>query len=326
VVLTGLFMVRFPKVPAVPSPVVGYVVPDSAAAKAGVQEGDRIVQIGDTADPVWEDIAMKEATSAGHPLSVWIERNGERKLVAVTPTLDAKTGTGFAGWAEESEIEIASVLSDKPAGKVGLKPGDTLISVNGEPVRSTPKLREVITSTGGKPVLLEYSRNGQKHTVTVTPAMTSSEGADRWMIGVSLQPRLVFVSLSMPQALVQSLKYNVKNATFIYQFLRGVVERRMSPKSAAGPIGIAQMSGEAAREGVASYLGLAAALSLNLAIVNLLPVPILDGGVILLLLIEIFMRRDLSLRVKEAALKLGFVFLMVVVAFAIYNDISKLAG
>ena len=156
--------------------------------------------------------------------------------------------------------------------------------------------------------------------------MSNGEGADRWIIGVLLSPRVQFVSLPLPQATVESLKYNLKNATFIYQFLRGVVERRMSPKSAAGPIGIAQMSGEAAREGPAAYLGLASMLSLNLAIVNLLPVPILDGGVILMLLIEIFMRRDLSLRVKEAALKLGFVFLMGVVAFAIYNDISKLAG
>jgi regulator of sigma E protease len=326
VVLTGLFMVRFPKVPSVASPAIGYIVPDSAAAKAGLHDGDKIVQIGDTVDPTWEDITMKEATSAEHPLSVWIDRNGERKMVNVTPILDPKTGTGFAGWAEESEIEIASVLPDKPAAKVGLKPGDTLLSVNGAPVRSTPKLREVITATGGKPVELVYSRNGQKNSVTVTPAVTSADGPDRWMIGVSLEPRMVFVSLSLPRALVESLRYNIKNATFIYQFLRGVVERRMSPKSAAGPIGIAQMSGQAAREGAATYLGLAAALSLNLAIVNLLPVPILDGGVILLLLIEIFMRRDLSLRVKEAALKLGFVFLMAVVAFAIYNDISKLAG
>jgi regulator of sigma E protease len=326
VVLTGLFMVRFPKIPTTPSPVVGYVVPDSAAAKAGIREGDQIVQVADAYNPTWEDIVMKEVASAGHPLNVWIVRNGERKRVDVTPVLDAKTGAGFAGWGEESEIEIASVLPDKPAAKAGLKPGDIVVSVNGAPVRSTPKLREIVTSTAGKPVEVAYLRDGKPETVTVTPTMSALEGADRWMIGVSLQPRVVFVSLSLPQALVESVKANVKSATFIYQFLRGVVERRMSPKSAAGPIGIAQMSGEAAREGPTAYLGLAAMLSLNLAIVNLLPVPILDGGVIVLLLVEMFMRRDLSLRVKEAFLKLGFVFLMAVVAFAIYNDISKLAG
>ena len=107
-VLTGLFMVRFPKIPTSPSPEIGYVVPDSAAAKAGLHEGDRIVQIGDTVNPTWEDINMKEVASAGHPVSVWIVRNGQRKLVPVTPVLDPKTGAGFAGWGEQTDIEIAS--------------------------------------------------------------------------------------------------------------------------------------------------------------------------------------------------------------------------
>ena len=98
----------------------------------------------------------------------------------------------------------------------------------------------------------------------------------------------------------------------------------MSPKSAAGPIGIAQMSGEAAREGAATFFGLMAAVSLNLAIFNLVPIPILDGGVMLMLLVEMLMRRDLDLRVKEAVVKVGFVFLMVVVMFVLYNDISKI--
>jgi regulator of sigma E protease len=285
-----------------------------------------MVQIGDTSNPTWEDIAMKEIVSAGHPLSVWIERNGERKLVTVTPVLDPKSGAGFAGWGGESEIEIAGVLPDKPAAKAGIKAGDIVLSANGQRVRSTPKLHDIITGSNGKPVQIEYSRNGQLGNVAITPTQSAVEGADKWMIGVSLEPRVVFVSLSLPQALVESVKQNAKSATFIYGFLRGIVERRMSPKSLAGPIGIAQQSGEAAREGPTAYLGLAAMLSLNLAIVNLLPIPILDGGVILVLLVEMFMRRDLSLRVKEAALKLGFVFLMAVVAFAIYNDISKLAG
>jgi regulator of sigma E protease len=325
-VLTGLFMVRFPKIPTTPSPVVGYVVPDSAAAKAGVHEGDQVVQIDDKSNPTWEDIGMKEVASAGHALSVWIVRDGERRKVTVTPVLDPKSGAGFAGWAEESQIELASVLPGKPAAKAGLQEGDIVVSVDGKAVWSTPKLHDIISNNGGKPVEIVYSRNGQTAKTTVQPELTKSDGSDKWMIGVSLQPRVVFVSLAFPQALTESVRQNVKSAGFIYEFLRGIVERRMSPKSLEGPIRIAQLSGEAARQGPAVYLGLAAMLSLNLAIVNLLPIPILDGGVILLLLVEMFMRRDLSLRVKEAALKLGFVFLMGVVAFAIYNDISKLAG
>ena len=128
------------------------------------------------------------------------------------------------------------------------------------------------------------------------------------MIGVKLQPKVVLVSLPFPQALAESVRENAKNATFIYQFLRGVAERRMSPKSLEGPLRIVQISGEEAREGAIPYLGLMAGLSLNLAVVNLLPIPILDGATIFMLMVEMFMRRDLSLRVKEAAFRLGFVF------------------
>jgi regulator of sigma E protease len=325
-VLTGLFMVRFPKIPSSPSPEIGYIVPNSAAAKAGLNEGDRIVQIGDSANPTWEDIYVKEVASAGHPLSVWIVRNGERKLVTVTPVLDPKTGAGFAGWGEQSEIEIASALVDSPASKAGLKPGDIMVSVDSQPIHSTPKVHDIINRDGGKPVDIVFSRNGKLMTAHLTPAMSENGGTKEWLIGVKLQPKVVLVSLPFPQALSESVRENAKNATFIYQFLRGVAERRMSPKSLEGPLRIVQISGEEAREGPIPYLGLMAGLSLNLAIVNLLPIPILDGATIFMLILEMFMRRDLSLRFKEAAFRLGFVFLMAVVAFVLYNDISKLAG
>lgn len=325
-VLTGLFMIRFPKIPASPSPEIGYIVPNSAAAKAGLHEGDRIVQIGDTSNPNWEDINLKEIASAGHPLNVWIVRNGERKLYTVTPVLDPKTGAGFAGWGEPSEIEIASALPGSPAAKAGLRTGDIMVSVDGQPIHSTPKVHDMISGNGGKPVDIVFSRNGKLMTAQLTPALSKNGGGKEWMIGVSLQQKVVFVALPLPQALVESVRENVKSAGFIYQLLRGIAERRMSPKSVYGPIGIVQISGEEAREGAIPYLGLMAALSLNLAVVNLLPIPILDGGTIFMLLVEMFMRRDLSLKVKEAAFRLGFVFIMAIVAFVIYNDISKLAG
>jgi regulator of sigma E protease len=324
-VLTGLFMVRFPKIPTSPSPEIGYIVPDSAAAKAGLHEGDRIVQIGDTANPTWEDIEMKESASADHALSIWIVRNGERKLVPVTPALDPKTGAGFAGWGEQTDIEIGNVLAKSPAAKAGLQTGDIVVSVNGQAIHSN-KVHDIINKSGGQPVDIVFSRAGKVMTASLTPTMSENNGAKEWMIGVVLQSRVVLVSLPFPQALSESVRWNVKNATFIYQLLRGIAERRMSPKSVQGPIRIVQMSGEEAREGPIAYFALMAGLSLNLAVVNMLPIPILDGAAIFMLIVEIFMRRDLSLRVKEAAFRLGFVFLMAVVAFVLYNDISKLAG
>ena len=198
--------------------------------------------------------------------------------------------------------------------------------MDGQPIHSTPKVHDIVNSNGGKPVDVVYSRNGQLITSHLTPAISNDNGTKEWLIGVKLQPKVLLVSLPFPEAFSASIRENAKNATFIYQFLRGVAERRMSPKSLEGPLRIVQISGEEAREGIIPYLGLMAGLSLNLAVVNLLPIPILDGATIFMLLVEMFMRRDLSLRVKEAAFRLGFVFLMAVVAFVLYNDISKLAG
>jgi regulator of sigma E protease len=325
-ILTGMFMIRFPKVPNPTDPVIGYLQPGSAAANAGLRAGDKIVQIDDTIDPTWEDVAIKELASAQHQLYVWVDRGGQKQRFIVTPTLEAKEGTGNAGWDLQNQVLVADVIPGMDAAKVGLRAGDILKSVNGEPIGNIQMLLETITANAGKPAQLEYIRDGKSSTVTVTPSKSTSEGQVRWMIGVQLKSPVVFTKLPFPEALAESVRQNAKTATLIYEFLRGIVERKMSPKSLQSPIGIAQASGAAARQGATAFFGLMAMVSLNLAVVNMLPIPILDGGVILMLFVEMLMRRDLSLKVKETVFKLGFVFLMAVVAFAIYNDISKLAG
>jgi regulator of sigma E protease len=197
------------------------------------------------------------------------------------------------------------------------------VRVDGRPIRSTLRLREVIDQTNGKPLDVVYLRNGQTHQVTIAPVKLENDGEKRWMIGVELEVREI-VKLPFPQAVAESVRQNVQNARLIVKFLEGIVERRMSPKTLEGPIRIAQLSGDAARRGPGMFTDLMATVSLNLAIFNMLPVPILDGGVILLLLVEMLMRRDMDLKVKEAVVKAGFVFLMVVVVFVIYNDLSKI--
>jgi len=324
VLLTGLFMVRYPKIPVVNSPVVGYVEENSAAAKAGIREGDRVVQVDDTVSPTWEDIAMKEIASAARPLHVAIERDGKRELRTVTPEFDPRHGIGRAGWSEEEEVQIADLSPGKPAEAAGLKIDDLLVSVNGQRIRGRSKLHEVIKATSGAPIELVYKRAGEDHKVTLTPAKGVIEGQERMMIGVSLETRMVITKLPFPEAFRESIRTNVKSAGMIYQFLQRIVEQKMSAKSLEGPVGIARLSGAAAREGAMAFVGLMAMVSLNLAIFNLLPIPILDGGVILLLLVEMVLRRDLSLQVKEAVIKVGFVFLMAVVVFVLYNDITKI--
>ncbi len=324
--VTGMYMVRFPKVPAsAREAVVGYILPGSPAAQAGIKDGDRITVIDGTKNPNWEDIEMKELSSGGRTIDVRIDRNGHEFWTKVTPKLDERDGVGQAGWQAEGEVEIANVQPNMPAAKAGLRAEDALLRANGQPLRSLHRLQEIIEAADGKPVEIDYQRGEIVHKAIVQPVYTKQGGAaSRWMIGVFLQPRMIMTRLALPDALRESVQQNIKSASLIYQFLKGLVERRMSPKSLTGPIGISRLAGQAAREGAGPFIGLMAMVSLQLAIFNLLPIPILDGGVILMLLLEMIMRRDLSLRVKEAVFKLGFVFLMAVMAFAIYNDIAKM--
>jgi regulator of sigma E protease len=325
--LTGLYMVKYQKVVDADSgAVIGAVTPATPAAKAGIQEGDRIVKLGSRRNPTWDDIILKEVESAARPMQVTIERNGKEFDTAVTPVLDERTGVGSAGWSEKGEVQLGPVTSGMPAQKVGLQQGDLILSAAGHPMHATVRFHEVIRGSGGKPVSIEFQRNGKPMQVTVQPVWSGADGQPRWVIGAYVEPKLNIVTsrLSLPDALRESVQENVRSTGLIFRFLEGIVERRISAKSLAGPVGIAQMSGQAAKQGPAAFIMLMSMVSLNLAVINLMPLPILDGGSVVMLIIEMVMRRDMSMSVKEAVFKVGFVFIMMLVAFVLYNDITKI--
>jgi regulator of sigma E protease len=325
--LTGLYMVKYQRVSdADMQAIIGHVVPDSPAAKAGIQDGDRIVRLDGKDNPNWEDVGLKEIAGAYRPMHLTIERNGARFDTVVTPTLGERSGVGFAGWDERGQVQLGSVEPGMPADQAGMKKGDLLIEVNGTPIHSQFKFQELTKNSGGKPIEVVYERNGQRQRVIIQPVFAKIDGPARWMIGVMPQQKLDLITtrLSLPDAFNESLRQNGKGALLIVEFLKGMMERRMSTKNLSGPIGIGVMAGDAAREGPSAFFMLMSMVSLNLAIFNLLPIPILDGGVILMLLVEMVMQRDLSINVKEAVFKVGFVCIMVIVAFVLYNDISKI--
>lgn len=322
--MAGLYMYRYPKMAsAMQAAEIGHVKEDSPAAKAGLKEGDLIVRFGDKADPTWEDVMLAEVVSANKAIPLLVRRGPELLNINVTPELDPKLGIGVAGWSERTQIQLGGLVPGMDAEKKGLRKGDLLLSINGQPIYTVYKIHEVLKASNGAPVNLVYERDGRSHEVVIQPKFSEVSGQGKWMMGVELAPRVIYTRLPVGEALEQSVKTNIRGATLIYQFLQAMIERRSSPKSLDGPIRIAQMSGEAARDGAHSFVNLMATVSLNLAIFNLLPIPILDGGVILLLLIEMLIRRDLSLQVKEAVFKVGFVFLMMLVVFVLYNDITK---
>jgi regulator of sigma E protease len=324
-VLTGLYMVSYDRVVDSGGAVIGHIMQNSPAAKAGLEVGDKIVRLNGTNNPDWEDILTTEWGSVGSPLSVTVDRAGRIIKTPVTPVLDDKTGLGDTGWEGQNEVQVGAVTDGMPAAAAGIKVGDLMLRVNGIPIHSRLTLPEVIRKSDGKPVTIEYSRAGIVHSVTMNPVFKNPDGTARWMIGVGTEPKLNIehTRLALPAALAESVRQNEEYGTLIIRVFRGIVARRMPAKNLMGPIGIAQSATQAANEGPASFLTLMSMVSLNLAIVNLLPIPIPDGAMILTLLIEILIGRDISMGVKEAALKVGFVFLMMLMVFVIYNDIAR---
>src|SRR5262249_31030803 len=156
---------------------------------------------------------------------------------------------------ERGTVELAKVEPGMPAEAAGLKKGDIVLSANGEAIHSQIKFHEITKNSGGKPIAIELERNGAKQTVTVKPVYSRADGSDRWMVGVLVEQKLNLITtrLSLPDAVRESVRQNAKGAALVVQFLKGVVQRRMSPKSITGPIGIAQLSGEAAREGPSAF-------------------------------------------------------------------------
>ena len=322
-IMTGLYMVEFHKELDTKDPVISSVKPDSAAAQAGVQAGDKVVQFGDHKDPNWDYLIEQEMLNANHTMDLVVERSGRRVNLTVTPRMDPKEGVGTIGWVGEQNIQIGEIQPGSPAQKAGLKPGDLFLNVDGQAVVSPVTVQQAVVHSAGRPIDLDVVRSGQTLSFSISPVKTTDAKLP-YRIGVSFRAPVEIMKLSFPDAFVESLKFNRQNALGIFQMLGSIIERRVSPKTVSGPIGMAVMSNQAAQQGAWMYLLLMALVSLNLAIFNLLPIPILDGGTLLLLAVEMLLQREVSMRIKETVFKLGFVFLMMVVVFVIYNDISKI--
>ena len=326
VLLTGLYMVKFQKPAYQERPAeIGHVEEGSAAEKAGLRPGDLIVRLGELENPTWETVEIEAISSPAQPLEVTARRDGDFFTTTITPEVDPRYRIGIAGWGPYLPAIVKRVEPGYPAEKVGLLPEDRVVAVNGQPLKFWPRLPDLVQESEGEPLELMIQRLGHTLPVRVAPVFGPVPGGKQmWRIGIELKNDLIERRLSFPAALSQSLTVNKKFTLLIFDLLGKILERKMSPRTLEGPIGIARLSGEAARRGIPQLINLMAAISLNLGILNLFPIPILDGGVILLLAVEGLLRRDLSLAVKERMVQVGFLFLMLIAAFVIYSDIVKL--
>jgi regulator of sigma E protease len=321
VLLTTVYMVHYEYPAVYDDPTyIGWVAKDTPAAKAGLEIGDHITRVEDIQNPTWEQVRLKEAMSPGQPLSLAVERNGQTLEKTVVPEAMGVDQIGYAGWApKEDTVTIVDLQDDMPAAKAGLKEGDKIVALDGKPVAALAEMIESLAVTKDKPINLTVLRNGEKKTFTLQPILLEK----RYRVGIGTEQMKV-KTLPFAAAFSKSLVENRQNALLILELVKKMVQHKISIRSVEGPIRIGQAAGEAARsKGWTPLMGLTAAISLNLGIFNLLPIPILDGGVILFLLIEGLMRRDISMNIKERVYQAAFVFLVLFAVMVIYNDLLK---
>jgi regulator of sigma E protease len=311
-------------------PVIRIVEPGSPGAQAGFQPGDRIVSINGTQTPRWRDVLFTFGMSAREKLDVEVDRNGNSVLLAVTPRPNTKYDLGYVGllpdFGTNVRARIEKVIDGSPAEKAGLKAGDVVLSVAGKPIQGAPdqvfsKFVEAVGSAAPGPFPIEYRRDGLTASVAVAPRR---EGAS-WKVGVQVVGDLPEVLERFPlrQAVKEGWRRVETDFRMTLSILGRLVRGTASMKSMSGPLDIAKFSGEAARTGAVPLVSLMAAISLQLGIFNLLPIPVLDGGHLFLLGVEGIARRDFSLRVKERILQVGFVMILALLAVVLYNDLAK---
>jgi len=325
VVLAGLYMFHFEKPAYEDQPIViGAVGAQSAAAAAGLKPGDRVVQFGSIQDPTWQDVKFKVLTGAGHSIPLEVKRGGEIVHTSLTPHLEGQDGAGAAGWYPYVPLVIDQVEPGEPASAAGLKSGDSILALDGEPLYYWPLVVQKLRDGGGKEVDLTVQRAGKEFQVPVKPVYADAMGLKTWRIGVTIRnTAYVIRKLPLGLAFEYAVRDNYRNFLETFDVLGKIVTRRMSTRSLAGPIGIAQVSGEAYRRGISDLLLFVAFISLQLGIINLLPIPVMDGGHIFMLAIEGLMRRDLSLQIKERVTQVGLVLIVLLFVFVMYNDIMK---
>ena len=323
VVVMTVVLYQGAEVPVYPEqpPVVGSVAEDSPAAAAGIRPGDRILRVAGREIDTWEELMFSVVSRADRETEVVLRRDGGAHTFQVTPAAQGRYDMGDLGVGPVTTPQVTSIASttSSVAQDAGIQVGDLIEAIDGREV-TLASLIEEINASAGTPRTLLVRRDGARRDIVVTPLLVGDVG----LIGVGLSPYEVRVVEPEPfEALTLSLEQNVEWSGAIFQTLWGLATGEVSVKQLSGPVGIAQLSGDAAELGWTAFFGLMAFISINLGILNLMPIPVLDGGHILILAMEGVSRRDFSLQLKERLMFVGLALIIPVMVMVIYNDLTR---
>jgi regulator of sigma E protease len=303
--------------------VVGVVTADSVAARADIKAGDRIVSVAGRRVNTWDQFLMAVGAKPDREIEIGLLRQGQETTRRLTPSVikQSRFEFGDIGVLPDVHPHVASVWAGSAAEKAGLLANDVIVAIEGRPITFSYQLKEAIAKHPSQPIAMTIVRGGQTQTIQATPAKSGNEG----LLGINMGDDTVRIKPGVVQALGLSFERNVEYSRLIFQTLWGLVTRETSPKQLMGPVAIAQLSGESAQLGWIALFTLMASISLNLGLLNLMPIPVLDGGHIFIMALEGLARRDFSMRVKEKMLLAGFVLILMLMVTVIYNDLTRIS-
>ncbi len=302
---------------------VGYVEKGSWAEKVGIKQGDILKKIGNKEIKSWEELYKFFISNQGFEGTFVIERNGkEISFDAKLPVIEK--GKEDIGIFPYLEPVIGRVLPGSPAYQVGIKEGDRILEINGVPVSNWYEATKLIQENGTGPLNIKLQRNGEIIEKTVAPYKDPATGKPK--IGVGVKVETIKESIPFPESVNVALQRTYELTILTFKVIGGLITGDVSFKTLGGPIAIAQFAGQAAQSGVIAFLSSMAFISLQLGIFNLLPLPVLDGGLILLFIIEAIRKKPFSDKFKEVWQRLGFALIITLLTFVLINDLLKVLG
>ena len=297
---------------------VGFVLSQNVPLKPG----DVIVSANGKPVRSWKELNQIVALNPNRDITLTVKRNGKLETVKVHTGVDEKNGVGTLPVVPAIKPVIGKVIKGSPAEKAGLKPGDIILKINGRDITRWEQVVELIGKSNGKPVELLILRNGKRLKITVKPHLNKKYG--RYTIGIVPKVNLIFVKYPPLKAFEKGIEEFKSQTALFFTFLYKLLTGQASIKSLGGPILIAEVAGKAAQAGISNFIYFMGFISLQLGYFNLLPLPVLDGGLILLFLIELLRRKPVSPQFREKFQQVGLALIGLLMAIVFYNDIMRL--
>jgi regulator of sigma E protease len=305
-------------------------LPQEAAALKQIAPGSRITRVNGDTVTSWDEIVSEIANASAPEVRIELDR-GQTVVLPIHPdALEERLKAAHALQPFRAPV-IGEVLPDKPAARAGIRKGDSVVAVNGRQVGQWYDVLEQVQSASGHTLALTVSRNGERQEVQMQPYTDTVPGLDGkpkaiGRIGIAVANDFISEKLDLAQAIGEGRRATAGASTQVVRTVRGLFSGRISGRNVGGPILIGQLAGESARMGLDTFLGFMALISINLAILNLLPVPVLDGGQFLFLLAEAVIRRPLPIKLRERLTTVGLVLIILLMGLAFSNDFRRLFG